>query len=300
MHVNNDPDFFGGAAGLVYQTNHLVLHIHFVLDKITYPGWEDIRNLVQVHSLYWIHEGKGTFLTNAEHHVQAGMLVYLRPGLEMSMRSEPESPLRMTMVLFDCAEYRYEAAVWKGITPVDKLRIPFLSKYRETQAEEIGQSFLHIQQEWFSGLAAGETMALPKLQMLLHKLHQMDQPDWKVADSGAFAAFEQIKRHLEHRYKENLRIERLAAEYSISASYLRKLFIQHTGMGPKEYLNHLRNEQACRYLQFTQYPVKEIAKLCGYVEEFHFSKMFKQSNGVSPSAYRSMERGAAYAQVSET
>ncbi|WP_407923749.1 hypothetical protein [Cohnella fermenti] len=29
-----------------------------------------------------------------------------------------------------------------------------------------------------------------------------------------------------------------------------------------------------------------MARLCGYQEEFHFSKMFKLMNGVSPSSYR--------------
>ncbi|WP_159888739.1 cupin domain-containing protein [Paenibacillus puerhi] len=65
--------------------NQLALCIHFVLDKMTYPEWEDIRNLVNVHSLYWIHEGEGTFRTNNEHKVGAGMLAYLEPGLKLSM-----------------------------------------------------------------------------------------------------------------------------------------------------------------------------------------------------------------------
>lgn len=120
-----------------HATKHQVVHIHFIIDKLTYPGWKDIRNLVNVHSFYWIHEGEGTFLTNTEHKVKAGMLAYLRPGLEMSMRSEAQAPLRMTMVLFDCAELTYDA-VWKDITPVGKLSFPFLSQYDSTQAEELG------------------------------------------------------------------------------------------------------------------------------------------------------------------
>lgn len=274
----------------LYRMNHMVLHIHFVIDKITHPGWEDIRNVVNVHSLYWIHEGEGTFLTNIEHKVQAGMLIYLRPGLEMSMRSEPHAPLRMTMVLFDCAQFVYEAATWKDITPIKKLTISFLSQYPKPQAEEIGSMFDDIQKEWSANIVAEATTAYPKLQLLLHILHQKGKTDWNVTDTGAIAAFEQIKRHLEQRYHEYIRIEHLAAEYNISPSYLRKIFTKHTGMGPKQYLNHLRNQQACRYLQFTNLPIKEIAKLCGYWEEFHFSKMFKQSNGVSPTAYRNRHK----------
>lgn len=272
-----------------YNLNHIVLRIHFVLDKITYPGWEDIRNVVNLHSLYWIHEGEGTFLTNTEHKVQTGMLIYLRPGLEMSMRSEPHAPLRMTMVLFDSAELACDA-IWKEVKPIRKLELPFLSQYNGRYAEELNTLFLDIQKEWFPGLAGGAAVSQSKLLLLLHKLHQSGQADWSLTESGPFAAFEQIKKHLENGYKENLKIEQLAKQYSISPSYLRKLFLKYTGMGPKEYHNHLRNQQACLHLKYTDYPVKEIAKRCGYYEEYHFSKMFKRLNGISPSAYRSEHR----------
>lgn len=128
------------------------------------------------------------------------------------------------------------------------------------------------------------------MQILLHKLHQTVQPDWNLMESGAFAAFEQIKKTLENDYKDHHRIEKLAEKYGISPSYLRKMFLKFTGMGPKEYHMHLQNQQACRYLVFTDYPVKEIAKLCGYYEEYHFSKIFKQLNGIPPTVYRNKQR----------
>ncbi|SFD78643.1 AraC-type DNA-binding protein [Paenibacillus catalpae] len=272
-----------------HATKHLVLHIHFIIDKLTYPGWKDIRNLVNVHSFYWIHEGEGTFLTNTEHKVQSGMLAYLRPGLEMSMRSEPHAPLRMTMVLFDCAELAYDA-VWKDVSPVSKLNFPFLSQYGQEQAEELDVLFKGIYESWIARMAAGPSVPESQLQLLLNRLHHLEIPDWNVEESGAFASFEKIKQTLESRYIENLRIERLAQEYTISPSYLRKMFLKYTGMGPKEYLNHIRNQQACGYLVFTDYPINQIAKLCGYYEEYHFSKMFKQQNGLSPSSYREKKR----------
>ncbi|WP_231574904.1 AraC family transcriptional regulator [Paenibacillus sp. FSL R7-0273] len=272
-----------------YNLNDLSVHIHFVLDKVTFPGWEDIRNMVNVHSLYWIHEGEGIFRTNVEHKVQAGMLAYLKPGLKMSMRSEMEAPLRITMLLFDCAELGYDA-VWRNVRPIETLRLPFLGQYGPGQAEEIGAMFREINQEWLPGQTAGTAVSRAKTQILLHKLHQIVRADWNLMESGAFAAFEQIKSKLENAYMDHHRIEKMAEEYGISASYLRKLFLKYTGMGPKEYHMHIQNQQACRYLTFTDYPVREIAKLCGFYEEYHFSKMFKQLNGVSPTAYRSSQR----------
>ncbi|MEK3964756.1 helix-turn-helix transcriptional regulator [Paenibacillus sp. FSL H7-0323] len=272
-----------------YKLNDLTVHIHFVLDKATYPGWEDIRNMVNVHSLYWIHEGKGVFLTNVEHKVEAGMLIYLKPGLKLSMRSQMDAPLRITMLLFDCAELSYDA-VWKEVKPIGKLRLPFLSQYNQQQAEEISQLVWGIHQDWLPGLTDGIAVSRAKMQILLHKLHQTVQPDWNLMESGAFSAFEQIKKTLENDYKDHHRIEKLAEKYGISPSYLRKMFLKFTGMGPKEYHMHLQNQQACRYLVFTDYPVKEIAKLCGYYEEYHFSKIFKQLNGIPPTVYRNKQR----------
>ncbi|MEK4480909.1 MULTISPECIES: AraC family transcriptional regulator [Paenibacillus] len=272
-----------------YKLNDLTVHIHFVLDKATYPGWEDIRNMVNVHSLYWIHEGKGVFLTNVEHKVEAGMLIYLKPGLKLSMCSQMDAPLRITMLLFDCAELGYDA-VWKEVKPIVKLRLPFLSQYNQQQAEEISQLVWGIHQDWLPGLTDGIAVSRAKMQILLHMLHQTVQPDWNLMESGAFAAFEQIKKTLENDYKDHHRIEKLAEKYGISPSYLRKMFLKFTGMGPKEYHMHLQNQQACRYLVFTDYPVKEIAKLCGYYEEYHFSKIFKQLNGIPPTVYRNKQR----------
>lgn len=271
-----------------YKINNIVVNIHVVLNKITYPGWEDVRNLVNVHSLYWIYEGKGSFLTNSEHQVEKGMLAYLKPGLKMSMRSEAQAPLRMMMILFDCAQFQYET-VWKGLTQLHKLNLPFLSRYAATQIEELHPLFEEITHSWDAG-ESEESGIHPKLQLLLHKLHQHEKPDWQLTESGAIAAYEQIKQQLEMRFKENLHIHTLAKQHNISVSYLRKLFMKHTGLSPKAYLNGLRNGQACRYLTYTGYSVREIAKLCGYVDEYHFSKMFKLLNGLSPSAYRSSRR----------
>lgn len=95
---------------------------------------------------------------------------------------------------------------------------------------------------------------------------------------------------MENGYQDNIKVEQLAEQYSISATYLRKLFLKYTGMGPKEYLSYIRNERACSYLIYTDYQIKEIARLCGYFEEYHFSKMFKQLNDLSPSSYRKIHK----------
>lgn len=40
---------------------NLVMDIHWIHDKVTFPHWKDIRQNIHVHSLYWIQEGKESF-----------------------------------------------------------------------------------------------------------------------------------------------------------------------------------------------------------------------------------------------
>lgn len=37
---------------------NLVMDIHWIHDKTTFPHWKDIRQNRHVHSLYWIQEGR--------------------------------------------------------------------------------------------------------------------------------------------------------------------------------------------------------------------------------------------------
>lgn len=70
--------------------------------------------------------------------------------------------------------------------------------------------------------------------------------------------------------------------------YLRKLFKKEIGMTPLEYMTRLRMKKASTMLTAqggTDYSVAEIARLCGYDDALYFSRVFKKTYGVSPSAY---------------
>ncbi|MDQ1909821.1 AraC family transcriptional regulator [Paenibacillus sp. GD4] len=273
---------------MAYDLNRLTLHIQWVLDKPTLPGWMDTRNNIGAHTFYWIHEGKGTFTTDRDYEVEGGYLAYMKPGLRMSMRSDEAFPLQMTMVLFDCASVGYDVT-WTGVAPLKALELPFLRKFGTEQAKRIGGQFRHIDKCWVPGGAGGAMRSKAALLELLHDLHTQQHSGEAKPDS-AQQALELVKEQLETGYRTDIKIEELAKQYGISVSYLRKRFQLSLGMSPKAYHNHIRNEHACRYLMYSDLPIKEIAQICGYLEEYHFSKSFKKMNGLSPTGYRARYR----------
>jgi AraC-like DNA-binding protein len=83
----------------------------------------------------------------------------------------------------------------------------------------------------------------------------------------------------------NLTNSHLAKREKISEIYFRKLFKEHYGTTPKQYIISVRIEEAKRLLDEGISSVSAISDACGFSSVYHFSRAFKQATGVSPSEY---------------
>lgn len=83
-----------------------------------------------------------------------------------------------------------------------------------------------------------------------------------------------------------LGLDEIAASANLSASHFSFLFKKKTGFSPIEYFNHLKVQEACQYLLFTNLRVKEIASELGIEDPYYFTRMFTKVMGISPNSYR--------------
>ena len=65
-----------------------------------------------------------------------------------------------------------------------------------------------------------------------------------------------------------------------------RIFQKDRNCSPYAYLQEQRSFLARQYLENSDYPVKILASMLGFKDEFYFSNWFKEKNGISPSAYR--------------
>ena len=87
-------------------------------------------------------------------------------------------------------------------------------------------------------------------------------------------------------------VEEIAAHMSLDRRYLSRIFKQSTGKSLKEYLVEVRMREATRLLTLG-YTVGRVAQLCGYPDQFNFSKMFKHTYGISPKGWCELRDGNA-------
>ncbi|CAN7318253.1 AraC family transcriptional regulator [Paenibacillus sp. LjRoot153] len=270
------------------MNNHRIYHHRLSYEKPPEPGWKDIRNTTDVHSLYWIRSGEGEFhheMNEVPLHVQAGSLFYLKPGFKLNMTSSTDKPLCIRMLLFDAFDIPYEHLNWLKPVPVEELRIPFYKHYTLEQSDWLEAQFTRL---WsMRGTDPHERQA--EFQYVLSRLIQF-MKDTDTSSDPYMKAFQQAKLWLETCYHQSIRLEELAKTYHISVSQLRKMFMKHVGISPKAYLNQIRNEQAKTMLLLTDEPMKAIADACGFADEFHFGKMFRVWNEISPVRFRTMNK----------
>lgn len=97
---------------------------------------------------------------------------------------------------------------------------------------------------------------------------------------------EASKKYIEENYTKNITLEDVSMEVNISTYYLSRIFKEATGENFIDYLTGLRIEKAKELLSTTQYSMKEICSMAGYVDPNYFSKIFKKNVGVTPTEYR--------------
>ena len=78
----------------------------------------------------------------------------------------------------------------------------------------------------------------------------------------------------------------IAAAAGISDAALGKLFQTHLHTTVNHYVLKLRVEKAGQLLKKSNYPVAEIARMCGFPHSCYFAKAFRAHTGLLPLAYR--------------
>lgn len=80
---------------------------------------------------------------------------------------------------------------------------------------------------------------------------------------------------------------KIAEQVGLSTRQLERLFRRYVESSPKAYMTSLRLARARLLLEQTQMQVIDVAISCGYNSTSHFSKLFRNHYGMSPSAVRS-------------
>lgn len=152
----------------------------------------------------------------------------------------------------------------------------------------------HLQSSWWQQTIA--TLALESLLWVARLVERGSSGPGRhaaarVISENAKLAHD-VATHIRHHVADNFSAESLAEYFNVSREHLSRTMKRHHGVSLHRYMMAQRIAAARRMLiQQPTMPVMEVAVACGFQSHAHFSRVFKQTQHMTPAACRAMQSG---------
>lgn len=133
------------------------------------------------------------------------------------------------------------------------------------------------QNEYNALLICGERIIKEYGQMILKN---------KAQKTSHSEPIQQTMKYIQNHLKEKIQIETLCLNIGLSKSSLSAQFKKELGITILQYIKRKRIELAKYLLKHSEYTFTEIALECGFENQNYFSTVFKEIEGLPPSAYK--------------
>ena len=95
-----------------------------------------------------------------------------------------------------------------------------------------------------------------------------------------------ITKYMQEHLSEDVSLHILSEEFHLNSQYISQLFRNEIGVNFLTYLTNIRMEHAKKLLLSTSLSIAEVSEQSGYGDYRVFTKVFKKSEGITPSKYR--------------
>ncbi len=125
-----------------------------------------------------------------------------------------------------------------------------------------------------------------KLKMNLHFLYALTRISENAAEIGISSVAQKIKAYIDKHLERKLTVSELSREFSYSTQHIIRLFRTSFHVTPSKYIIEARLAKSIVFLSESDLSIREIAERCGFKDLNYFSRQFKRSHHMSPTAYR--------------
>lgn len=241
-----------------------------------------VRDMYIIH---YIHSGYGTYSTGGRtEQIGPGELFLVMPDNVHSYSADPYEPWRYSWFGFvgTLATRLVELAGFTALTPVR-------TADSSLSVESLFDNLMSLRKE-----PAKELLLTALLYQIFGTLAIPDDAPPLRADVGHHVR--NAVSFMNAHYADRISLHEISEHVGLDTKYLCRLFQQRLSMSPYRYLTDVRMRKACRLLRRQLLGIAEIALSVGYQDPLMFSRMFKRTIGLSPTAYREkakMESGTS-------
>lgn len=264
------------------QTNDLYL-VHCGQQQCP-PGYTYNHKIPNEYHVHFVLDGKGILEINDKlYHLKKDDIFLIPKGHPIRYFADDENPWEYMWITFDgeMAETYLNHVDLSAETPVihssipNKVYAPMIQKILDTNELTFANEIRRV------GCLYEILSTLIEAQSIYKKeQNQYDYPSTTYVDY----ALQYIKFNYDH-----IKVNDIAQYIGINRSYLTSIFKKQLNISPQEYLVSFRLKKAAELIRTTNMSIQDISASIGYENALTFSKMFKQTYGMSPKNYRNQD-----------
>lgn len=255
--------------------------------EVRYSSYREDAFREHTHDAYsigFLESGRTLFsLEGRPYTAEAGQMVFIGPGVAHACNPESESDMAYRMF--------YVAASWLSSVagevfghPVASVAFPH-PVVDDTALVDLWRT-LHEAITDGSDRLEKESLLVQGLADVIARHAEMGGPYEPV---GNEEAVRKVKEHLSANLTSPVSLDELSAVANLSRYHLLRVFQVAVGLPPHAYQNQLRVNLGKQLLAEGQ-PISQIAIEVGFADQSHFSRVFKQYTGATPSQYQAVSR----------
>lgn len=259
------------------------LHFYFSGKEDCDPGHSFGPAVRNQYLMHFVTGGHGTYtMGGKEFPVGPGEVFLIYPGDVTFYRADTKTPWIYSWIAFHGKEadrIMKRCGFTKESPVVDYAR-------NNPQRKERVENLLAGLMEQAASKNQGEYGLKGYLYLIFDQLELRDIQDGGLREQYVRKA----KNFIAENFSYDLKIQDVADHVGLDRTYLYRLFREHQGKSPYEYLLNLRFQEARNMLRFSDMSVTMIACSCGFKDSSAFCRHFKKAYGQSPLAYRKSQQ----------
>lgn len=230
--------------------------------------------------IHYILAGSGTFQVNGvDYHLHSGQGFFIEPNYQTYYIADELTPWSYVWLGFTGS---YATALIQQLAISEQTPIFNNNHYYEL-ADCVNQIIQHPLMNTATELRANSNL-LRFLSLIADSTvvsgHRATQRSPYVDRAIAYLA----------QHVTTASADQLAQAVNLDRSYLSTLFKQVTDLTPGQYIRNFRITKARHLLESSMLPIEKVAQHCGYDHANSFTRIFKQTYGMTPREYRRQVR----------
>lgn len=223
---------------------------------------ETIKNR-KSYGLSFCTEGKITYEIGGRQAVSDEKHAVILPkGQSYSLRGDKTG--KFPVINFDCKEFLCDEVISLPIQSSDT----YIKDFEKMKA-----------------LSLLEENRAKMMSVFYNMLHRLS------TESSVHNAILPAIRYIESNYQNpKLSNAELAEKCNISEVYFRKIFTETYKTTPKQFIVDIRINKAKQLLSDGFIKVGAVAEKCGFSNQYHFCRLFKEKTGLTPTEYMKQNR----------